>query len=116
MWMYPNNVSELRQELLKMPYGLDVKVPKDLESRLLPHLQEPRIGDPKGAEREYRDYRKSDSLHIRVYQSYLKAHIDRKNPIYKPVQHLTKDAKFLTGGIIAGIGLTCAALWLTESW
>ncbi|KXB06705.1 hypothetical protein AKJ51_03120 [candidate division MSBL1 archaeon SCGC-AAA382A20] len=88
---FPKNPSELREMLLDLPYCVDVKLPTQFGEHILPKLQNTRLGLLKGAEKEYRDYNEKDSLHVRVYNGYLKAYIDRKNPIYKPFSHFLED-------------------------
>ncbi|KXA90671.1 hypothetical protein AKJ36_00275 [candidate division MSBL1 archaeon SCGC-AAA259I07] len=113
MEINPKNVYDLREQLLNLPYCLDVKIPKNLEEKITAPLQKPRIGLLKGAEKEYRDFNKRDSLHVRVYETYLKAHIDRKNPIYKPISHFIQDALLQNAKILAPIVISLIAFLIT---
>ncbi len=112
MWTEVKNASDLREKLLSIPYGLEVKLPKNLEDSILSNLYEPSLGRLRGAKKEFRDFNKKDSLHIRVYGDYLKAHIDRKNPMYQPLHHLWMDAKDVLGLIILGFNLVFTILML----
>lgn len=111
-----NSASELREKLLSVPYGLEVKLPKNIEDTILSDLCEPGLGGIvsrlKGAKKEFRDFNKINSLHVRVYEDYLKAHIDRKNPMFQPLQHLWQDAKDVIGLIILWFNLVSAILML----
>jgi len=97
------NISNLREYLLDLPYYFDVKIPRKFEEDILSKLQRPKLGILRGAEEEYRDYNEDDSLHVRVYEDYLKAHLDRKNPIYNPFLHFFKDFVASDVKIIAAI-------------
>lgn len=109
------NSSDLRRALLDLPHGLEVKLPRKLEKTIALTLQNPPLGYLRGANKEYRDFNKDNSLHILVYKNYLKAHIDKKNPIYSPIHHLIRDAKDVLGLLIGGFATTFLTIILISS-
>ena len=113
MWIYTSSFAELRRELLKLPSGTHVKIPRIHESNLKSHLRKTMLGRLKGALEQYRDNNKSKSVHLRVYGDYLEAHLDEKNPIYKPIEHLVKDAP---DSLLKTIGLSSLALFALILW
>ncbi|KXB05330.1 hypothetical protein AKJ49_01005 [candidate division MSBL1 archaeon SCGC-AAA382A03] len=115
MWVETENIYDLRRKLLDLPYCRDVKIPLKFRENILPYLQKPKIGFLRGAVEEYGDFEESDSLHVRVYDHYLKAHIDRRNPIYNPLAHLFKDASLQMGIFLTSVSVLFIVLLLRFS-
>ena len=116
MWINPSNYNELRQELLKLPTGTHVKIPRFVEKDLKSDLQKTILGKLKGAIEQYRDTYESESVHIRVYKEYLEAHLDKKNPVYKPLEHLVEDASesFFISVALSSFTIIALLLWLKD--
>ena len=116
MWVYPINFKELRRELLNLPSGTHVKMPISLEKNLTAGLQRTIQGRLKGALKQYRDKFESKSVHIRVYKDHLEAHLDKRNPIYKPIEHLIEDSNesLLTVIALSSLALFALILWFKD--
>lgn len=67
------------------------------------------IGDSKGALRQFRDDRETDSLHVREYPDRICVHHDQYNPERRPIAHFLHDLSpqkrtgAVTGGVLGGI-------------
>lgn len=116
MWLYPSDFTELRQKLLNLPMGTHVRMPRPIYRKLEPNLQKTDLGDLKGALVQYRDKYESKSVHVRVYEDFLEAHLDEKNPIYKPLEHLVVDATEVLLGVVTLGSIATVALfsWLKD--
>ena len=80
----------------------EIDVPKQLRQFMLEGARETRLGDKKGAKKQYR----YGNLHIREYDNKYTVHIDKYDPRSDPIRHLVWDAPEvligLAGAIIGG--------------
>ena len=80
----------------------EVEVPKQLRQFMLEGARETRLGDKKGAKKQYR----YGNLHIREYDNKYTVHTDKYDPRSDPIRHLVWDAPEvligLAGAVIGG--------------
>ena len=80
----------------------EIEVPKQLRQFMLEGARETRLGDKKGAKKQYR----YGNLHIREYDDKYTVHTDKYDPRSDPIRHLVWDAPEvligLAGAIIGG--------------
>tara|TARA_Y100001949_G_scaffold18238_1_gene12974 strand:+ start:2099 stop:2473 length:375 start_codon:yes stop_codon:yes gene_type:complete len=80
----------------------EIEVPKHLRQFMLEEAKETKLGDKKGAKKQYR----YGNLHIREYNDKYTLHMDRYDPRENPLAHLVWDAPEvligLAGAIIGG--------------
>ena len=80
----------------------EIEVPKQLRQFMLEGARETRLGDKKGAKKQYR----YGNLHIREYDNKYTVHMDKYDPRSDPIRHLVWDAPEvligLAGAIIGG--------------
>ena len=80
----------------------EIEVPKHLRQFMLEGAQETKLGDKKGAKKQYR----YGNLHIREYDDKYTVHMDKHDPRSDPIRHLVWDAPEvligLAGAVIAG--------------
>jgi len=80
----------------------EIEVPKQLRQFMLEGARETRLGDKKGAKKQYR----YGNLHIREYDNKYTVHTDKYDPRSDPIRHLVWDAPEvligLAGAIIVG--------------
>ena len=80
----------------------EIEVPKHLRQFMLEGAQETRLGDKKGAKKQYR----YGNLHIREYDDKYTVHTDKYDPRSDPIRHLVWDAPEvligLAGAVIVG--------------
>ena len=79
----------------------EIELPKELSRIILDGAEETKIGDKKGALRQYR----KGNLHIREYESKFTVHSDKVDPREDPLGHLLFDAQEVLVGLVgAAIG------------
>ena len=78
----------------------EIELPIELKRIILDGAEETRLGDRKGATKQYR----KGNLHIREYEDKFTVHTDRVDPREDPIGHLIYDAQEVL------IGLAGAAL------
>jgi len=71
-------------------------------------LHETTLGYPKGAEKQYRDSRDTNTIHARMLPTEFCLHRDKYNPEQYPFEHFFADV-LKPEAVLAG-GLTCAAV------
>ncbi len=80
----------------------EIDVPKHLRQFMLEGARETKLGDKKGAKKQYR----YGNLHIREYDDKYTVHMDKYDPRSDPIRHLVWDAPEvligLAGAIIGG--------------
>ena len=80
----------------------EIEVPKHLRQFMLEGAQETKLGDKKGAKKQYR----YGNLHIREYDDKYTVHTDKYDPRSDPIRHLMWDSPEvligLAGAIIGG--------------
>jgi hypothetical protein len=80
----------------------EIDVPKHLMQFMLEGARETKLGDKKGAKKQYR----YGNLHIREYDDKYTVHMDKYDPRSDPIRHLVWDAPEvligLAGAIIGG--------------
>ncbi len=80
----------------------EIDVPKHLRQFMLEGARETKLGDKKGAKKQYR----YGNLHIREYDDQYTVHMDKYDPRSDPIRHLVWDAPEvligLAGAIIGG--------------
>ena len=80
----------------------EIEVPKQLRQFMLEGARETRLGDKKGAKKQYR----YGNLHIREYDNKYTVHTDKYDPRSDPIRHLVWDAPEaligLAGAVIVG--------------
>ena len=80
----------------------EIDVPKHLRQFMLEGARETKLGDKKGAKKQYR----YGNLHIREYDNKYTVHMDKYDPRSDPIRHLVWDAPEvligLAGAIIGG--------------
>ncbi len=80
----------------------EIDVPKHLRQFMLEGARETKLGDKKGAKKQYR----YGNLHIREYEDKYTVHMDKYDPRSDPIRHLVWDAPEvligLAGAIIGG--------------
>ena len=95
-----NNISNYgKYSIIKMK---EIEVPKHLRQFMLEGAQETKLGDKKGAKKQYR----YGNLHIREYDDKYTVHMDKYDPRSDPIRHLVWDAPEvligLAGAVIGG--------------
>ena len=83
----------------------EITIPLDLKRVVLMGAEETKLGDKKGAIRQYR----KGTLHIREYEDRLSVHADKVDPRTDPMGHLIQDAQEVLVGL-AGAAISGAAI------
>ena len=83
----------------------EIEIPLDLKRVVLMDAEETKIGDKKGAIKQYR----KGNLHIREYDDKLTVHTDKVDPREDPFGHLLHDAQEVLIGL-AGAAISGAAI------
>jgi hypothetical protein len=83
----------------------EIELPKELGRIILDGAEETKLGDKKGAIKQYR----KGNLHIREYDSKFTVHSDKVDPRKDPLGHLLFDAQEVLIGL-AGAALSGAAI------
>ena len=73
-----------------MPARHNLVIPKDWQSERPPH-ELSRLGRRRGALRQYRDARPTQSLHVKEYEDRWIVHVDLWNPHHHVVRHVAVD-------------------------
>ena len=78
-------------------------------------LHESTWGDFKGADKQYRDSRSTNSIHAREFPTHFCFHRDKYNPEKCLIEHLLADVlkpeAALAGGLTFAISLACSRNW-----
>ena len=77
----------------------EIEVPKQLRQFMLEGARETKLGDKKGAKKQYR----YGSLHIREYDNKYTVHTDKYDPRSDPIHHLVWDAPEVLVGLVGAI-------------
>ena len=77
----------------------EIEVPKQLRQFMLEGARETRLGDKKGAKKQYR----YGNLHIREYDNKYTVHMDKYDPSSDPIRHLVWDAPEVLVGLVGAI-------------
>jgi len=77
----------------------EIEVPKSVRPIMLDAAQETRLGERRGAKKQYR----YGNLHIREYDDKYVVHVDKVDPRKDPLGHLLKDSPETLLGIVSGI-------------
>ena len=77
----------------------EIEVPKQLRQFMLEGARETRLGDKKGAKKQYR----YGNLHIREYDDKYTVHTDKYDPRSDPIRHLVWDAPEVLVGLVGAI-------------
>ena len=77
----------------------EIEVPKPVRPIMLDAAQETRLGERRGAKKQYR----YGNLHIREYDDKYVVHVDKVDPRKDPLGHLLKDSPETLLGIASGI-------------
>ena len=85
--------------------GGEIRVPREVREFMPPWVEPTRLGDPRGAARQYRH----GNLHIREYDDHYTVHTDRIDPRRDPVGHLVHDAPEVLAGLAAAAAAGAAA-------
>ena len=83
----------------------EITIPLDLKRVVLMGAEETKLGDKKGALKQYR----KGTLHIREYEDKLTVHADKVDPREDPMGHLIQDAQEVLVGL-AGAAISGAAI------
>ena len=83
----------------------EIEIPLDLKRVVLMDAEETKLGDKKGAIKQYR----KGNLHIREYDDKLPVHTDKVDPREDPFGHLLHDAQEVLIGL-AGAAISGAAI------
>jgi len=83
----------------------EIEIPLDLKRVVLMDAEETKLGDKKGAIKQYR----KGNLHIREYDDKLTVHTDKVDPRTDPFGHLLHDAQEVLIGL-AGAAISGAAI------
>ena len=83
----------------------EIDIPLDLKRVVLMGAEETKLGDKKGALKQYR----KGTLHIREYEDRLTVHADKVDPREDPMGHLIHDAQEVLVGL-AGAAVSGAAI------
>ena len=73
----------------------EIELPIELRRIILQGAEETKLGDKKGAIRQYR----KGNLHIREYETKFKVHSDKVDPRKDPLGHLVFDAQEVLVGL-----------------
>ena len=76
-----------------------IEVPKSVRPIMLEEAHETRLGERRGAKKQYR----YGNLHIREYDDKYVIHVDKVDPRKDPLGHLLKDSPETLLGIVSGI-------------
>lgn len=97
-------------------HGKFIKIPKQNISPFPPDFHISNMGLSKGAIRQYRDRRATQSLHIHEFPDYYLVHVDAFNPEDHPIAHGMMD----TPGIFATVVLSAIGIYFAsealENW
>ena len=77
----------------------EIEVPKQLRQFMLEGARETRLGDKKGAKKQYR----YGNLHIREYDNKYTVHMDKYDPRSDPIRNLVWDAPEVLVGLVGAI-------------
>ena len=77
----------------------EIEVPKQLRQFMLEGARETRLGNKKGAKKQYR----YGNLHIREYDNKYTVHTDKYDPRSDPIRHLVWDAPEVLVGLVGAI-------------
>ncbi|MEM2760015.1 MAG: hypothetical protein QXU32_01155 [Nitrososphaerales archaeon] len=77
----------------------EIEVPKSIRPIMMDSAKETRLGERKGARKQYR----YGNLHIREYDDKYVVHMDKVDPRKDPLGHLLKDSPETLIGIASGI-------------
>ena len=83
----------------------EIEIPIDLKRVVLMDAEETKLGDKKGAIKQYR----KGNLHIREYDDKLTVHTDKVDPREDPFGHLLHDPQEVLIGL-AGAAISGAAI------
>ena len=83
----------------------EITIPLDLKRVVLMGAEETKLGDKKGALKQYR----KGNLHIREYKDKFTVHADKVDPRTDPLGHLIHDAQEVLIGL-AGAAISGAAI------
>ena len=83
----------------------EIEIPLDLKRVVLMGAEETKLGDKKGALKQYR----KGTIHIREYADKLTVHADKVDPRTDPLGHLIHDAQEVLIGL-AGAAISGAAI------
>ena len=83
----------------------EITIPLDLKRVVLMGAEETKLGDKKGAIKQYR----KGTIHIREYADKLTVHADKVDPRTDPLGHLIHDAQEVLIGL-AGAAISGAAI------
>ena len=83
----------------------EIEIPLDLKRVVLMGAEETKLGDKKGALKQYR----KGTIHIREYADKLTVHADKVDPRTDPLGHLLHDAQEVLIGL-AGAAISGAAI------
>ena len=83
----------------------EIEIPIDLKRVVLMGAEETKLGDKKGALKQYR----KGTIHIREYADKLTVHADKVDPRTDPLGHLLHDAQEVLIGL-AGAAISGAAI------
>ena len=83
----------------------EIEIPIDLKRVVLMGAEETKLGDKKGALKQYR----KGTIHIREYADKLTVHADKVDPRTDPLGHLIHDAQEVLIGL-AGAAISGAAV------
>ena len=83
----------------------EITIPLDLKRVVLMGAEETKLGDKKGALKQYR----KGTIHIREYADKLTVHADKVDPRTDPLGHLLHDAQEVLIGL-AGAAISGAAI------
>ena len=83
----------------------EIELPIELKRIILDGAEETKLGDRKGATKQYR----KGNLHIREYDDKFTVHTDRVDPREDPIGHLIYDAQEVLIGL-AGAAISGAAI------
>ena len=83
----------------------EITIPLDLKRVVLMGAEETKLGDKKGALKQYR----KGTIHIREYADKLTVHADKVDPRTDPLGHLIHDAQEVLIGL-AGAAISGAAI------
>ena len=83
----------------------EIEIPIDLKRVVLMGAEETKLGDKKGALKQYR----KGTIHIREYADKLTIHADKVDPRTDPLGHLIHDAQEVLIGL-AGAAISGAAI------
>ena len=77
----------------------EIDVPKQVRQFMLEGALDTKLGDKKGAKKQYR----YGNLHIREYDNKYTVHMDKYDPRSDPIRHLVCDAPEVLVGLAAAI-------------